>query len=129
VTGSDRSQGFLDSYRLAHPQADLLLLDAVTLDTPRRFDAIYSNKVLHHLTRTELVDSFLRQSELLNPGGLLVHSFWYGDHEDEYPGMTAVYHTEATLTHALGPAYAVVKMARYAEIEERDSLVCLCRKR
>ncbi len=129
VTGSDRAQPFLDRYLLAHPQADLLLLDAVTLDTPRRFDAIYSNKVLHHLTRTDLVESLRRQLDLLAPGGLLVHSFWYGDHEETYPGMLAVHHTEATLTQALGSAYEVLKMARYAEMEEGDSLYCVCRKK
>ncbi|MBP7963289.1 MAG: class I SAM-dependent methyltransferase [Caldilineaceae bacterium] len=129
VTGSDRAQPFLDRYRLAHPQADLLLLDAVTLDTQRRFDAIYSNKVLHHLTRTELADSFLRQADLLPPGGVIVHSFWYGDNEEEYPGMLAVYYTESTLTLALGPVYEILKMTRYAEMDEGDSLVCVCRKR
>ena len=129
VTGSDRAQPFLDRYLQVHPQADLLLLDAVTLDTPRRFDAIYSTKVLHHLPRPDLARSFQRQAELLTPGGLILHSFWYGDHEEEYPGMLAVYHTEATLTDAFGPRFEILKMARYAEMDDGDSLFCLCRLR
>lgn len=54
VAGSDTSQFFLDRYRESHPDSDLLLLDAVTLETQRSFDCIYSNKVLHHLTDEQL---------------------------------------------------------------------------
>ncbi len=53
VTGSDISRVFLDRYRKDHPEADLLLLDATSMDTDRTFDCIYSNKVLHHLSRPE----------------------------------------------------------------------------
>lgn len=127
ATGSDRAQPFLDRYRQTHPQADLLLLDAVTLDTPRRFDAIYSNKVLHHLPRPDLAASFQRQAELLTPGGVILHSFWYGESEETYPGMLAVYHTEATLTAALGAGFDILRMERYAEMDDGDSLFCLCR--
>ena len=35
VTGSDSSQVFLDIYKKKHTKADLLLLDARTLDTDR----------------------------------------------------------------------------------------------
>ena len=42
VTGSDTSQEFLDLYRKRSEGADLMLLDALTLDTDRRFDCIYS---------------------------------------------------------------------------------------
>jgi len=43
VTGSDNSQVFLDKYKQKHPDADLLFLDAVTIQTDRKFDCIYSN--------------------------------------------------------------------------------------
>ena len=61
ATGSDSSQVFLDRYKQENPEADLLKLDAVTIPTDRTFDCIYSNKVLHHLTRKELKESFQRQ--------------------------------------------------------------------
>ena len=41
ATGSDSSEVFLRRYRQEHADADLLLLDAVTLATARRFDAIF----------------------------------------------------------------------------------------
>ncbi len=67
VTGSDNSQIFLDKYKKNHPDTNLLLLDAVTMKTDRRFDCIYSNKVLHHLTKEDLTKSLQRQKEMLNP--------------------------------------------------------------
>ena len=51
VAGSDNSQVFLDKYRKKHQDADISLLDAVTIQTDRKFDCIYSNKVLHPLTK------------------------------------------------------------------------------
>lgn len=39
VTGSDNSGVFLERYGKANPDADLMLFDAVTMDTDRRFDA------------------------------------------------------------------------------------------
>jgi ubiquinone/menaquinone biosynthesis C-methylase UbiE len=66
VTGSDNSQFFLDRYRKSDPDADLLCLDAVELDTDRIFDGIYSNKVLHHFTDDELTKSLQRQRAILS---------------------------------------------------------------
>ena len=68
ATGSDSAQPFLDRYRDLHPQADLLLLDAVTLDTDRSFDALYSNKVLYHLSRDQLRASLRNQARNLIRG-------------------------------------------------------------
>ena len=59
VTGSDLSGVFLDLYRKKHKDADLLLLDAVSLKTDREWQGIYSNKVLHHLSKEELSESLI----------------------------------------------------------------------
>ena len=67
VTGSDNSQVFLDKYKEKHQDADLLLLDAVTLKTGRKFDCVYSNKVLHHLTKEDLRKSIQRQKRYAKP--------------------------------------------------------------
>ena len=63
VTGSDNSQVFLDRYHKMNPKAELLKLDAVTLETEKQFDCIYSNKALHHLTPDELVRSLQHARE------------------------------------------------------------------
>jgi len=71
VTGSDFSNLFLELFRQHDEQADLLHLDARTLDTDRSFDGIFSNKALIHLSDRELRRSFSRQNEVLNDAGLI----------------------------------------------------------
>ena len=106
----------------------MLLLDARHLDTDRTFDAIYSNKVLHHLTREELAASFERQRAVLKDAGLLLHAFWYGTGEETMHGLRFTYYTEATLREVLGEGFEVVALERFQEMEEGDSLYILLRK-
>ena len=130
VTGSDRSLLFLDRYRKLNPSADLLQLDALKLETERKFDCIYSNKVLHQLTTEELRQSFRRQAELLNTGGIALHSLWYGDKpEEQHLGFRLFYYTEETLQQVIGEEFEVVQITREKDIEEGDSLAIVLRKR
>ena len=129
ATGSDRSDVFLDLYREEHPDADLMNLDAVSLDTERTFDCIYSNKVLHHLTKANLRLSFARQKDVLNDGGLAMHSFWYGNTEEDIQGLRFVYYTEEELLKTVDPAFEVVEVKRYKEFENDDSFYILLQKR
>ena len=93
VTGSDYSKIFIDRYRKQNPDADLIVLNAVTLKTDRKFDGLYSNKVLIHLTREELKQSIKRQADILEPEGIICHSFWRGDKEENYDGLLFIYYT------------------------------------
>ena len=128
VTGSDNSQTFLDRYWAKNADADLILLDAVALETERRFDAIYSNKVLQHLARCDLRTSIQRQAALLNDGGFLFHSFWVGEGEEEMYGMNFIYYTEETLTIQIGAEFEVAKLSRYTEMDKDDSLFLVLKK-
>lgn len=128
AVGSDASALFIERYAKRGGSAEALLLDAVTLETDRRFDAIYSNKVMHHLTRDQLRRSLLRQVELLTPGGIALHSLWYGDKEEEHAGMRFIYYTEATFAEHLPASLSVVQQQRYAEMEDDDSLVVVLQK-
>ncbi|MDX1418142.1 MAG: class I SAM-dependent methyltransferase [Candidatus Promineifilaceae bacterium] len=128
VTGSDNAQAFLDRYHAINPAADLVLLDAVKMDIERKFDCIYSNKVLQHLTKEELRESLKRQWGILNNNGILLHSLWYGDKEEEFSGLRFVYYTEETLGEIVGPDYEIVETKRYTELEPDDSLYILLRK-
>lgn len=127
VTGSDYSQVFLDRYRQTHPEADLVQLDAAIMSINRKFDAIYSNKVLHHLTRGELQQSFQKQLALLNLGGILFHTFWAGDKTEEMAGLRFEYYTEETLTQLLQEG-TVVEMKRFSEMDSDDSFYCVVQK-
>lgn len=129
VTGSDQSAAFLERYKQLHPDADLLQLDAVSMDTTRQFDGIYSNKVLYHLTRDALVESFKRQATVLKKGGIALHSFWYGDGEDSMHGLHFAYYTEATLSQIIPDLYDVVTISRYTEMETDDSLYVVLKRK
>ena len=120
-TGSDTSQLFLDRYLKLRPDADLLLLDAAKLDTERTFDVIYSNKVLHHLSRADLKKSFKKQWERLNPGGLIMHSFWLGDQESYHQGLRFVYHSDASIQDAMSNWFEIAASQIYTEIDDGDS--------
>ena len=125
ATGSDYSQFFLDRYRVAHPNSDLLQLDAVGLETERTFDCIYSNKVLHHLTDEQLAQSIHRQREVLESDGLIMHSFWRGTGVDEHHGLRFVYQTEDSIRSIVGEVFNVVDIVVYTEMEDADSLYVL----
>jgi len=128
VTGSDYSQLFLDRYRATHPDADLIQLDAITIKIDRLFDAIYSNKVLHHLEDDELNKSIQRQHAVLNPHSIVMHSFWYGNQSEEHAGMKFHYRNEAFLSGVFSPRFDILQLKRYTEMEENDSIFLLARR-
>lgn len=128
VTGSDFSEIFVERFRKEHPHADLLQLDAVTLPTERQFDALYSNKVLYHLTVAQLKESFARQQYLLKSDGIALHSFWYGEGHDSAQGLHFEYYTEATLREVIGATFEILDIQRYTEMDENDSLVVILKK-
>ena len=128
VTGSDKSQQFLDLYRSRNPDARLLKLDAHTIRTRKRFDCIYSNKVLHHLTMRQLARSFEHQYDILNEDGLAMHSFWYGEGEERHHGLRFTYYTESDIIGIISEVFDVVDIARYQELTQDDSFYVILRK-
>jgi trans-aconitate methyltransferase len=129
VTGSDNSTLFVEKYREANPGADLMLLDAVTLETDRRFDCVYSNKVLQHLQREDLERSVPRQAEILSDDGLLAHALWHGDKIEEHGGLHFQFYLESDVGEIFGAYFDVVLMERYEELEPGDSIFVILRKK
>lgn len=128
VTGSDSSQVFIDRFHEQNPKIEALVLDAVTLDTHHRFDCIYSNKVLHHLSKEGLAKSLHRQYDLLTEGGIAMHSFWYGDKEEFYDDLRFVYYKEELILDLVKEVFEVVAVERYTEFEEDDSFYIIVKK-
>ncbi len=126
VTGSDNSKIFLELYRKKN--TDLLLLDAISIETERKFDCIYSNKVLIHLTKPELIKSLKRQWYVLNPEGLVFHSFWKGNRTEEMHGLRFTYYLENQLLDLFKDIYEVLEIKSYDELEKDDSIYVLGRK-
>ncbi len=129
VSGSDISKIFLDLYRKNNRPVDLLLLDAITIKTDRKFDCIYSNKVLYHLSKTELKESLIRQNIVLKKNGILFHSFWKGSKEEEKLGLKFVYYTKKELTKMTGNTFEILQINEYGEIEDNDSIYLILKKK
>ena len=127
ATGSDHSQAFLDRYALIRPEADLMRLDAITIDTDRRFDAIYSNKVLHHLSVDELRRSLERQAEIIKPEGLLLHGIWAGTTSEQHGGLYDQRYTPETFAAIVPPTLQVAECRYYQEMTADDSLRIILR--
>ncbi|MCB2219278.1 MAG: class I SAM-dependent methyltransferase [Bacteroidetes bacterium] len=123
VTGSDISPAFIEMVRDKHPNLELLKLDAVSLKTNRKFDCIYSNKVLHQLSREELKLSFKRQFDILNPEGLVCHSMWFGDKEVVYHNQKFQYYSEVTLPDYLNNNFEILFHKKYMEMVPDDSII------
>ena len=129
VTGSDFSHLFLNRYRAQDPSADLLHLDARTLETERTFDVIFSNKALIHMPPDELEQSFARQHAVLNDGGLILHSFWIGEGEDTFNDLRFFYHDEHDLCEMLETSFDMIALEKHAKMADDDSIYVLARKK
>ncbi|MGL1901055.1 MAG: class I SAM-dependent methyltransferase [Fibrobacterales bacterium] len=129
TTGSDNSKAFIERYQQIDPYADLIVLDAVAMNTSRIFDALYSNKVLHHLKQHELMKSFDNQSKVLNSGGVICHSFWKGSHDEHMHGLYFNYHTPEEIEELLSNKYRILEVTAFSEMDDNDSFFIIAQKK
>jgi len=129
VIGSDFSKEFLKHLKTENPQGSFLELDAISLKTTLRFDGIYSNKVLQHLTDNELAVSIKRQAELLNPQGIICHSFWKGEGTEVFKGLFVNYHHENDLIKYFGGDFEILSIQTYQEFDAEDSILIIGKKK
>ncbi|MGB5204634.1 class I SAM-dependent methyltransferase [Eudoraea sp.] len=129
VIGSDNSREFLKHLIAENPNGEFLELDAITLKTNRKFDGIYSNKVMHHLKDNELIDSTKRQYEILNSGGIICHSFWKGKGFEIFKGLFVNYHNDVSLKRIYKEYFEIISIESYKEFEDDDSLLIIGKKK
>jgi len=129
VTGSDYSSEFLKRLIALNPGGNFLELDAISLNTELKFNAIYSNKVLHHLKDKELNQSIKRQAEILKPHGIICHSFWKGKGSEIFNGLFVNNHTEEDLLKFFKDKFDILLIEHYPEFEKDDSLLLIAKKK
>lgn len=129
VTGSDFSKLLLTVYQNLNSDADLITLDPVDLDTNRKFDSVFSNKVLHQMKESELNSSLKNQLKLLNIGGMAIHSFWSGNKEEDHHGLKWIYYTEESLSRQIPDEFEIVDMKTYKDRIDHDSIYVLLKKK
>lgn len=122
VTGSDLSDEFLLRCKKRFPDLSFLKLDAVSIDTDKVYNCIFSNKVLHHLTFEELEKSFIQQQNVINPNGIFAHTFWLGDKEFMMEGMLFVFHNKEKLLDLVSQYFTILETYDYKEFDEGDSI-------
>ena len=129
VTGSDSSTEFLTHLNKGNKDGEFLNLDAVTLSTDRKFDGIYSNKVLHHLRDDEINKSIKRQFKILNESGIICHSFWKGEGSEIFKGLFVNYHTISSLKEKFKDYFEITFIEEYKEFENNDSVLLMGKKK
>lgn len=129
VIGSDYSAEFLSRLISRFVNHEFLNLDATTLKTNKKFDGIYSNKVLQHLTDEELRKSIKRQAELLHPNGIICHSFWKGEGDEIFKGLLVNYQTDKSLRIMFEDSFEILLLEAYTEFDEGDSLLLIGKRK
>ena len=127
VTGSDLSEEFLKVCKEKHPEISFLKLNAQKLEISEVYDCIYSNKVLHHLTKEALKESLLEQAKLLSPKGIIAHSFWLGEENEEMHGLLFSYYNQEELLGIISDSFEILSTLSYKEFEEGDSLFVIAK--
>lgn len=129
VTGSDYSPALIDMLKVRFPSHSILELEAVAIATEESFDAIYSNKVLHHLNDAELRSSFQRQAELLASGSFVYHLIWQRVEDPEIDEKLIFKARSADeFVAAMGSSFEILSVEEFGEFEEGDSLAILARR-
>jgi hypothetical protein len=129
ATGSDNSQVFLNQYLKENPDADLLLLNALTMNTDKKFNCIFSNKVLHHFAKDDLKQSVKSQLNTIEDNGIVFHTFWSGDKEENLHGMKFTYYNEQHIKKIFELDYEILELRYYTEMAENDSIYVIAKKR
>lgn len=129
VIGSDDSNIFLDYLNENYPLGKFIQIDASNIKLDDQFDGIYSNKVLHHLTNEQLGKSITLQKKALLTNGIICHSFWKGEGDEEFKGMYVNYHMAIDLKKLFETDFEILVLEEYKEFEEKDSILLIAKKK
>ncbi|TDT72025.1 methyltransferase family protein [Hypnocyclicus thermotrophus] len=134
IVASDNSKLFVELLVNKYPTDLVLKLDASDLQTDKKFDVVYSNKVLQHLKYEDLKNSFKRQHEILNENGIIFHTFWLGKGSEEYNGLLFNYYNLINLKDFYLNYFELIEYNEYSEevdgnnISKNDSFYIVLKK-
>ncbi len=131
VIGTDNSPLFIDDYKMSYPDADVRVLDATSIVIENKFDCVYSNKVLQHLTKDMFVQSLKQQKNVLKNGGIVFMTLWYGEYREEtmFDGdLLFTYYMEDDIREIVKDMFIVKVIERYTEMDDCDSLLVVLQK-
>ncbi|MGL5820416.1 MAG: methyltransferase domain-containing protein [Sarcina sp.] len=123
----DSSEDFINIYKDINRSAEVYKVDDVKLNLNAKYDCIFSNKYLNHLTLEELRESFKNQVEILNDGGKIFHFFGEGVGELHLSGVKLNLYNEDDLRSVLPDSLEIVKVSKYF-LDNRFSYVVIKKK-
>ncbi len=129
VIGSDSSLLFVDDFK-NKSNIDVKVLDAVDINIDCKFDCIYSNKVMQHLSTEDFVKSLNNQYAHLSTNGIIFATLWVGKYCEkfEFEGMLRfVYYDEKTLKKLIPKDLELEQLIYYTEFELNDSMIIILR--
>ncbi|MGO3168477.1 hypothetical protein, partial [Senegalia sp. (in: firmicutes)] len=69
-----------------------------------------------------------RQYNILNEGGLALHSFFKGQSEEIVEGLKFVYYDKDELMEIFGRRFKIIDIEYYTEMEYEDSIYIIVKK-
>ena len=76
----------------------------------------------------DLISSIERQLKLLNAGGIVCHTFWFGEKSEYYNGLYVNYHNTEDLA-VYFKDFETLILETYQEFEEKDSVMYIGKKK
>ncbi|MGL5066544.1 MAG: class I SAM-dependent methyltransferase [Sarcina sp.] len=134
VVGSDNSNIFIDKYKEKSNKNEVINLDVMEMNIDRKFDCIYSNKVMHHLTRENFIKSMKKQKNNLSDDGIIFMTLWRGEYKEKLmynDEIRFTYYLESDIKNMIDDDYIVVNIETYTEFEESkdDSLLVVLKRK
>ncbi len=129
VIGSDYSQLFVDDFHKIS-EIEAVVLDAVSVNINNKFDCIYSNKVLQHLSKKDFVISLKNQAKRLKNNGILFFTLWNGEYREEFEfdgELRFVYYNRKIIEKLLPDELKIERILTYSEFEDDDSIIIILR--
>lgn len=124
VIGSDNSPIFLNHFRKNNKNIKYMQLNAIDFEIDKKFDLIYSNKVLQHLKPHEFKQSLMQQASHLKNNGLILFTLWKSKFCIEEIGdmdFYTVFYEKDDIVKLIPDNLEVVKYKEYKEIDDNDS--------
>ena len=134
VIGTDNSEIFIEKYKAKDTGIEVICMDAVEMNIDVKVDCIYSNKVLHHLTKDDFIKSLYNQFKILNDDGIIFMTLWRDEFKEEtmHNGeIRFTYYLEDDIREIVKEKYEIVNIQVYTEFEEAedDSLLIVLKKK
>ena len=131
VVGSDYAPLFIADFQ-EKSNLEVCVLDAIQVDINRKFDCIYSNKVLQHLSPEDFVTSLKNQCNHLNHKGIIFMTLWHGSYREEYEQdgqLRFVYYDKNSLEKIIPSSLSFQFLLLYSEFEDDDSMAVVLGKK